>query len=1051
MDNMNNIYVWVYLNNLWKIAKCDNENLFLENSEIIKLNENHKIFPKNEDTNSDIANLIDLVHLNEPSILYSSFLRYNNNKIYTFTGKILLAINPFKKIDIYNEKYIDQYNSLKLNTPHPYLISQQCLDNVINTNKNQVVLVSGESGAGKTVTTKFLMKYISSVSKKNVNNLEKKILASNPILEAFGNAKTLRNDNSSRFGKFIKLQFKDNILVGARIETYLLEKIRLTSLSKGERNFHIFYMLLKCYFNYNSKIFNYIHKSNVFERNDNVTDKETFNELNDSFNELGFTKKEVSNIFNFVLFILLLGNLNKVEELLELEDFSKESELNFDIKLLNDYLDVNIIKTGLDEIRSKRTKKEFINSRDTVAQNLYLLLFNYIVKRINMTIESDYNSYIGILDIFGFEVFKKNGFEQLCINYTNERLQNIFNKYIFELEQEEYKRENIDWEDINFESNKKIIELIDNKKNSIFSYQIEQSILGSGNDNFFYQSLKNNLIENNYFNIQNKHIVKKKFMIKHYAGEVIYNSNNYIEKNRNTLDKRFNKFIKSGGDIIKGFDTSIFSFVTKKIKNKNIIVQFKNQLDNLLNEISKQNQFYIRCIKPNDQNIPNNFDKKRVLEQFKYCGVLEAIKIARLGYPVRIKNNIFQDTYFSLFNYYKINLNENNISLLFIKRKYQETKYKIGLTKVFLKKDLHNILNEEQNKIKNISSIKVQSIIRMNFISKKINIFKKFIIFIQFYFKTLYKKKIKSINKINTFYRSKKELIKFKKIKKYSILIQSTYRIYEQNKEFRKILSTVKVQRYYRLYKFRTLNNKLSKLFEIIYLDRLRFKFNELKEKLIKKNACNIIIKNYKKCKRSRELKNRINILQEQNNLKGKNKDLQLYVDKLEQENISLMLKKDKLEIELKKMEQNNKREIKDISVQTNTNIEDKLVQISILNKETNIKNVTDMKDNSVQCKLFDDVLLKVEKNISKNLTEQIKYLNSKNNIQKIDLSNKNKIILNLSSKLSELSKKNGELTNRVNLFQQDQEILGIKLKNLYLKIDYYEEILRKYKINQFI
>lgn len=184
-------------------------------------------------------------------------------------------------------------------------------------------------------------------------------------------------------------------------------------------------------------------------------------------------------------------------------------------------------------------------------------------------------------------------------------------------------------------------------------------------------------------------------------------------------------------------------------------------------------------------------------------------------------------------------------------------------------------------------------------INKKIKIFKNFIIYIQFYFKTLYKKKIKSINKINTFYRSKKELIKFKKIKKYSILIQSIYRMYQQIKKFRKIVSSVKVQRYYRLYKFRTLNNKLSKLIKNIYLNRLRFKFNELKEKLIKNNACKIIIKFYKKCKRSRELKNRVNILQELSDLKEKNKDLKSYIERLEQENISLMLKSDKLDNQL--------------------------------------------------------------------------------------------------------------------------------------------------------
>ena len=463
----------------------NNKNFYwiLENKKWTKSNElkenNSLVYLGNNEEDSDLDNLIDLIHLNEPSILYSSLVRYKKDKIYTFTGNILLAINPFKKIDMYGLEWINKFRKglNEMVEPHPYYISQNCLTNLFKNDRNQVVLVSGESGAGKTVTTKFIMKYISQVANKSVENLENKILASNPIIEAFGNAKTLRNDNSSRFGKFIKLLFNEERLVGAKIESYLLEKIRLTSLGKGERNFHIFYLLLSSHPDYSGKIedFNLLNKSNVNHRADGVTDLEQYEELISSFKNLNFSDLEIDNIFKFSYFILNLGNCSNGD----LNNMDKElsSSLDFDLELFQNYLEINKIKVGTEIIEKKRNEKEKRIVLETVCQNLYLLLFNFIINKINNNINTSYDKYIGILDIFGFEVFKKNNFEQLCINYTNERLQNIFNKFIFELEQKEYKREGIEWEDIPFSSNNQIINLIDSGKGgSLFSCLIEQSI-----------------------------------------------------------------------------------------------------------------------------------------------------------------------------------------------------------------------------------------------------------------------------------------------------------------------------------------------------------------------------------------------------------------------------------------------------------------------------------------------------------------------------------------------------------------------------------------------
>ena len=468
-----------------------------ENDKMIIINKDDQIeiiseddmLLRNNDSEDDCDNLIDLIHLNEASILNSINIRYQKDCIYTFNNNILLAVNPFKQIPIYGNNIISEYlNSDENLLPHPFFISKLACDDLFKNTNNQSILVSGESGAGKTQTTKFLMNYITTVSQTTIENIQNKILASNPIMEAFGNAKTVRNNNSSRFGKFIKLLFNEqNHLIGGKINTYLLEKIRVTNSSKFERNFHIFYMLMHSltasqkqdlFLDQAIENYNYLNNSTIYYRTDDINDRDTYEELLASFEKLNFEKYVIDDIFRIIAFILNLGNIEFNDSLHFIENCSKligiESNVLEDL-LKKKYLDVNgEIITMLND------RNEFLVARDSLAQTTYTLLFDNLVSHINKNIESSYSNFIGILDIFGFEVFKNNGFEQLCINYTNEKLQNIFNKYIFEIEQAEYKQEDISWNNIDYPSNKKILSVIENKSVSIFSYINEQSILKNG-------------------------------------------------------------------------------------------------------------------------------------------------------------------------------------------------------------------------------------------------------------------------------------------------------------------------------------------------------------------------------------------------------------------------------------------------------------------------------------------------------------------------------------------------------------------------------------------
>ena len=402
MDNES----WFYFNNDWiKVKVLDKNQILLNGKKLIVNSELLK--PVNIDDTYD--NLMSIPHLNEPSLLEAINNRYNKNRIYTYTGKILISINPFQQLDLYNTRLMLEYSQKKSLPPHLYQITYNSYKNLTDYKSNQSILISGESGAGKTYGTKEIMKYIAQLSGKNTL-IAKKVIEANPILEAFGNACTSRNDNSSRFGKFIKMQFDKSFrLVGAQIDTYLLEKSRIIS---GEKNYHVF-----------------------------LNDGLTF-ELTESFKTMGFTQAQIDLIANMIQAIKNIKsefNINSIAELIAC-----------DLSLLKDALYHRNIKAGNECYKLDLSTDEQNNARNSFMMSLYSRLFNYITKEINQRINNDGEYFIGILDIFGFESFTINSFEHFCINYTNESLQEQFNEYIFKLEQIEYNNEGVDWTNIQF-------------------------------------------------------------------------------------------------------------------------------------------------------------------------------------------------------------------------------------------------------------------------------------------------------------------------------------------------------------------------------------------------------------------------------------------------------------------------------------------------------------------------------------------------------------------------------------------------------------------------
>lgn len=686
-------------------------------------------FNGNHIDNTD--NLIHIPHLNEPSILNGIKLRFQENKIYTWTGDILISVNPFQNLGLYslNKKVIG---------PHIYGIADKAYSNLPN---NQTILISGESGAGKTHATREIMKYIENGQENHL------VSYTNPILEAFGNAKTTRNDNSSRFGKFIKMMFNtqqgQKKLTGAQIETYLLEKIRVVHQNDNERNFHIFYQFLTHEMSekYLNREVQYKFLNGDFLDNDSSDFIETLK----SFEMLGFTEFEQSYIFRTISGILLLGNLNLESSN---NDFSQIQQLiGIDVSRLLFYRKLKVKDEEYD-ISLEPNERE--NIRNSLCMKLYSDLFQNINIKINEVLNCPSGPFIGILDIFGFESFNTNRFEQLCINFTNEALQGLFNKYVFQKEFEEYSREEIEYEHISFPDNQDILDTIAGRY-GLLNMLNEECFVPNGNSKNFTQRFLKQHSENENIKI-NKKYRDTKFSISHYAGWTEYTTDLFMEKNMD----------KISDDIFSALNQ------TPRDQKKTVGVVFRSQLRNLMNVISETSPYFIRCIKPNDQNVPNVFDDIRVNQQLKYSGVLEAVRVARNGYPVRLDHDTFNWRYSFLDS-----LND----------KFQPLDYQSGKTKIFLKNFVYEQLEDLRNKHVYFHVSQIQKNVRRRIYLKKYQNFRKNIIILQ------------------SIFRMKKDIQIVYEMKQHNsaIRIQTTFRSYYKRQKYLKtVINIIKLQRWWK-------------------------------------------------------------------------------------------------------------------------------------------------------------------------------------------------------------------------------------------------------------
>ena len=817
-------------------------------------------------------NLLWLKEFNEKGLLDCLEERYNaeDKKIYTFIGyTILISINPYERLNCYSEenkkkirdyfdqKYADPY-SVKPPDAHIYYVVEDAYRDMMKNKKSQAFIISGESGSGKTESANYIIKYLTnSASDININ-----IKISNFLLESFGNAKTARNNNSSRFGKFIEIYFSDKgEILYSHIVGYLLEKSRITKMPKTDRNYHIFYQFVlgsneeekKKYEILDSKCYNYLN--NVEYDPNNPQDKEiidmyteNFSKTKQGFETLKFPEEEIENIFKILIGILYLGNIQFVEEFKNNKSTSKiESDslsflekaskfLGLEENNLKHILTEKIKIMGGEKYVTSFTKEEAENIRDGIAKELYSRMFNYLIKELNKRMENNTDtitsySLISILDIFGFENFENNNsFEQLCINYANEKLQHYFNDHVINMELEEYKKEEINIEKINYEDNKEIIEFFDGntetinkKKISMFSLlesedliKMEPSKADKRFRNYVYTQLlkpyPNVLIEDKYNKSENK---ENFIIINHYAGKIVYNVVDMVQKNLSQLNNEIKDALTNSTN---GLIKKIFEEISKDNKNKQmdkilsdtLIRQFKKQIQELFRKIQDSNKIYVKCINPNNKKMPKNYDRNIISEQMKYLGILELIKIKQKGYNVHITKEDFQNEYKYLINGIKLNTTKTLENVIeYIKALDEDnnpcktSKIELILVgkidKIFMKEDfkqyLDYLLGKEERKM-----IKIQAHVRGRIERNKIYRLTTNVIKIQYSFRKMIKRiRNKNATKIQAHFRGLVERKKFKEIIKKIIKIQANLRSLIKRKKLKKMIkNSIKIQAHLR-------------------------------------------------------------------------------------------------------------------------------------------------------------------------------------------------------------------------------------------------------------
>uniref|UniRef100_A0A8B9DNP4 Myosin VIIB n=1 Tax=Anser cygnoides TaxID=8845 RepID=A0A8B9DNP4_ANSCY len=628
----------------------------------------HMVRPMHPSSVQGVEDMIRLGDLHEAGMVHNLLIRHQQHKIYTYTGSILVAVNPYQLLPLYTVDYIRLYCNKRIGElpPHVFAIADNCYFNMKRNKRDQCCVISGESGAGKTESTKLILQFLAAVSGQH-SWIEQQILEANPILEAFGNAKTVRNDNSSRFGKYIDIYFnRSGVIEGAQIEQFLLEKSRVCRQAPEERNYHIFYCMLMGMNLEQKKMLNlgtaseytYLTTGNCTSC-DGRNDAKEYAHIRSAMKILMFSDSEHWDISKLLAAILHLGNVEFEALFLRQTSFVDSSELQ------NSLTNLSIIVRG-ESVSRPLSVAQAADGRDAFVKGIYGRIFLWIVNKINSAIsnptsEKPKNTHqsIGLLDIFGFENFSNNSFEQLCINIANEHLQQFFVHHVFKLEQEEYLAEHIAWNNIEFPDNHQALEVIALKPMNIISLIDEESKFPKGTDATMLIKI-NSLHGKSKVYIPPKSDHDTKFGINHFAGAVFYESKGFLGKNRDTLSANIMQMVHSSKN---KFLRQIFQVETTppslgrgtiRLKKKGLDTskrlstlggQFKQSLEKLMKILGQCQPYFIRCIKPNDYKKPLLFDRELCIKQLRYSGMMETIQIRKAGYPIRYTFEEFFDRY----------------------------------------------------------------------------------------------------------------------------------------------------------------------------------------------------------------------------------------------------------------------------------------------------------------------------------------------------------------------------------------------------------------------
>ncbi|KAJ8272401.1 hypothetical protein COCON_G00112600 [Conger conger] len=797
-------------------------------------------------------NLPHLPHLRNPDILpavlHNLKVRFIDSKlIYTYCGIVLVAINPYENLPIYGSDIINAYSGQNMGDmdPHIFAVAEEAYKQMARDERNQSIIVSGESGAGKTVSAKYTMRYFATVSGSTTEaNVEGKVLASNPIMEAIGNAKTTRNDNSSRFGKYIEIGFDGRYhIVGGNMRTYLLEKSRVVFQADEERNYHIFYQLCA-----SAHLPEFQHlqlgKADDFHFTNQggstviygVDDAQELSTARRALSLLGINESYQMGIFKILASILHLGNVpvKGVDS-----DSSRIESNNRNLTVFCDlmgitYLDMSHwlchkkLKTATETYIKPIPKLQAINSRDALAKHIYAKLFNWIVAHVNKALQSTIkqSSFIGVLDIYGFETFDINSFEQFCINYANEKLQQQFNMHVFKLEQEEYMREEIPWTLIDFYDNQPCINLIEAKM-GVLALLDEECKMPKGSDDSWAQKLYNTHLKTCAL-FEKPRMSNKAFIIQHFADKVEYQCEGFLEKNKDTVNEEQINVLKASK-----FDLLVELFVDEgsatsptgalsggrtrlsvkpqpakstKEHKKTVGLQFRNSLQLLMETLNATTPHYVRCIKPNDLKFPFTFDPKRAVQQLRACGVLETIRISAAGFPSRW-------TYQEFFSRYRVLMKQKDVQTdrkltcrkVLEKLVQDKDKYQFGKTKIFFRAGQVAYLEKLRADKLRAACIRIQKTIRCWLERKKYLRMRDAAITIQ--------RRVRG-------YQARC-LAKFLRRTKASIVIQKYQRMYVERKRYKRLqTAALNIQCILRAYQARQLYQRLLRENRAIVIQR---------------------------------------------------------------------------------------------------------------------------------------------------------------------------------------------------------------------------------------